>query len=141
MMLRTSRRSARQVCRRRPLRRGDCETASAVGSGTGQSSCRGHSLGCLVCPDMAPNSSEWYAAHGLDPQRYHHRAPFFAEESDKDRMFISGTQASMDAEISMLPMRALVTGRSAGINLAARCARAGSTISPVNATPRSTGAR
>ncbi len=51
-------------------------------------------------PDMAPNSSEWYAAHGLDPQRYHHRAPFFAEESDKDRMFISGTQASMDAEIS-----------------------------------------
>lgn len=51
-------------------------------------------------PDMAPGSSEWHAAHGLDPAKYHHRAPFFAEKVDSDRMFISGTQASMDAEIA-----------------------------------------
>ncbi|WP_315834520.1 hypothetical protein [Bradyrhizobium prioriisuperbiae] len=51
-------------------------------------------------PDMAPGSSEWHAAHGLDPAKYHHRAPFFAEKIGTDRMFISGTQASMDAEIS-----------------------------------------
>jgi hypothetical protein len=51
-------------------------------------------------PNTAPGSSEWHAAHGLDPGRYHNRAPFFAEEVGRDGMFISGTQSSMDAEIS-----------------------------------------
>ena len=51
-------------------------------------------------PDTRPGSSEWYAAHTLDPEAYHHRAPFFAERIGKDRMLINGTQGSMDAEIA-----------------------------------------
>jgi hypothetical protein len=51
-------------------------------------------------PDTAPGSSEWYAAHDLDPRQYHRRAPFFAREISKTQMLINGTQDSMDAEIS-----------------------------------------
>lgn len=51
-------------------------------------------------PDSSPGSSEWYAAHDLDPARYHRRAPFFAQLVDDDRMRIDGTQDSMDAEIA-----------------------------------------
>jgi hypothetical protein len=51
-------------------------------------------------PDSAPGSSEWYAAHDLDPEQYHHRAPFFAQQISKTEMLIDGTQTSMDAEIS-----------------------------------------
>jgi hypothetical protein len=51
-------------------------------------------------PDSAPGSSEWYAAHNLDPAPYHRRAPFFAKQISSDRMNIDGTAESMEAEIS-----------------------------------------
>jgi hypothetical protein len=50
-------------------------------------------------PDTSPGSSEWYAAHDLDPDAFHYRAPFFAEQVGKERMSINGTQSSIDAEI------------------------------------------
>ena len=51
-------------------------------------------------PDTAPKSSEWYAAHDLDPPQYQRRAPFFAKRTSDKRLSINGTQEDMDAEIT-----------------------------------------
>jgi hypothetical protein len=51
-------------------------------------------------PDTAPKSSEWYAAHDLDPPQYQRRAPFFARQISDTRLSIDGTQEDMDAEIA-----------------------------------------
>ncbi len=49
---------------------------------------------------VADRDSSWFAAHDLDPARYHLRAPWFATELGTDALSIAGSQASMDREIA-----------------------------------------
>ena len=49
---------------------------------------------------VAGKDSSWFAAHDLDPARYHPRAPWFATRLRADAMSIVGGQSDMDDEIT-----------------------------------------
>ena len=48
---------------------------------------------------VAGKDNSWFAAHNLDPARYHSRAPWFAVNTGPNSMSIVGDKTSIDSEI------------------------------------------